>query len=148
MPCLKQDLHYPEVGITKHTCDTVQQSSFPNAVVSLCRTSNTSNSGIENQVVNHYCVSFFSGDAGQLGEALSSVLRTHTAPSGPATHLLRCCADATSVLPGLPPCRQLFPGHCFPGQLLQQLAAIITAWDRPGQALALQVIAVLVLSQV
>ncbi|KXZ45302.1 hypothetical protein GPECTOR_56g398 [Gonium pectorale] len=73
------------------------------------------------------------GDAAQLCEAISSVLRQHATPSKQAQACLQCVLTAVHVLPTFPESGRTFPGGHAPAQLLQQLAAIITVWG-PAEA--------------
>ncbi|KAG2444609.1 hypothetical protein HXX76_001353 [Chlamydomonas incerta] len=73
------------------------------------------------------------GDAGQMCEAISSVLRQHATPSKTAQACLECALAAALVIPNFPEAGRTFPGGHAPAQLLQQLAAIITVWG-PAEA--------------
>ncbi|GLC39468.1 hypothetical protein PLESTF_000834200 [Pleodorina starrii] len=73
------------------------------------------------------------GDAAQMCEAISAVLRNHATPSKQAQACLECALAATLVIPTFPETGRIFPGGHAPAQLLQQLAAIITVWG-PAEA--------------
>ncbi|GIL95652.1 hypothetical protein Vretimale_1630, partial [Volvox reticuliferus] len=68
------------------------------------------------------------GDATQMCEAISAVLRSHTMPTKQAQACLDCALAAVLAVPDFPEPGRTFPGGNAPAQLLQQLAAIITVW--------------------
>ncbi|KAG2487550.1 hypothetical protein HYH03_013829 [Edaphochlamys debaryana] len=73
------------------------------------------------------------GDAGQMCEAISSVLRQHATPTKTAQACLECSLVACEAIPSFPEPGRTFPGGHAPAQLLQQLAAIIGVWG-PAEA--------------
>ncbi|EFJ45059.1 hypothetical protein VOLCADRAFT_118567, partial [Volvox carteri f. nagariensis] len=83
------------------------------------------------------------GDAAQMCEAISSVLRNHATPTKQAQACLDCALAAALVIPGFQEAGRTFPGGHAPAQLLQQLAAIITVWgpaDSDSRATACQLL--------